>query len=63
VVSFPLQPVVLQLDADSPAGGFVREWPRPDDRRQTNLGYALQWWSFAATTVVLWLLLNFRKPT
>ena len=61
-VSFPLQPVVLQLDADSPAGGFVREWPRPDDRRQTNLGYALQWWSFAATTVVLWLLLNFRKP-
>ena len=27
VVSFPLQPVVLQLDADSPAGGFVREWP------------------------------------
>jgi len=63
VVSFPLQPVVLQLDADSPAGGFVREWPRPDDRRETNLGYALQWWSFAATTVVLWLLLNFRKPT
>ena len=62
-VSFPLQPVVLQLDADSTAGGFLREWPRPDDRRQTNLGYALQWWSFAATTVVLWLLLNFRKPT
>lgn len=61
-VSFPIQPVVLQLDADNPAGGFVREWPRPDDRRQTNLGYALQWWSFAATTVVLWLFLNFRRP-
>lgn len=61
-VSFPIKSVVLQLDADSPAGGFVREWPRPDDRRQTNLGYALQWWSFAATTVVLWLFLNFRRP-
>ena len=62
-VTFPLQPVVIQLDPGSTAGGFAREWPRPDDRRQTNLGYALQWWSFAATTVVLWLLLNFRKPT
>ena len=62
-VNFPIQPVVLQLDPDSTAGGFAREWPRPDDRRQINLGYALQWWSFAATTVVLWLVLNFRKPT
>lgn len=61
-VPFPVQPVVVQLDADSAAGGFVREWPRPDDRRQTNLGYALQWWTFAATTVVLWLVLNFRRP-
>ncbi len=60
-VGFPVQPVVVQLDADSPAGGFVREWTRPDDGRQTNLGYALQWWTFAATTVVLWLLLNFHK--
>ena len=62
-VSFPVQPVVVQLDADSAASGFVREWTRPDERRQTNLGYALQWWTFAATTVVLWLVLNFRKPT
>ncbi|MEO8409384.1 MAG: SURF1 family protein [Propionivibrio sp.] len=60
-VGFPVQPVVLQLDAQSPAGGFVRDWPRPDDRRQVNVGYALQWWSFAATTIFLWLFFNLRR--
>ena len=59
--SFPIQPVVMQLDAQSSAGGFVREWRRPDERLQTNLNYAMQWWSFAATTIVLWLVVNFRK--
>lgn len=60
-VSFPLQPFIVQLDAQSDASSFVREWPRPDDRRTVNLGYALQWWSFAATTFVLWLVLNLRR--
>lgn len=60
-VAFPVQPIVIQLAPESDAGGFVREWPRPDERIQTNLGYALQWWTFAATTVALWLVVNFRK--
>jgi surfeit locus 1 family protein len=60
-VGFPIQPVVIELDADSAAGGFVREWRRPDDRLQTNLNYAMQWWGFAATTVALWLVVNFRR--
>lgn len=62
-VSFPIQPIVIELDAASTAGGFVREWRRPDERRQTNLNYAMQWWSFAATTVVLWLVVNCRKQS
>jgi len=61
VVDFPLQPIVIELDAGSTAGGFVREWRRPDERLEMHLGYALQWWSFAATTVVLWLVVNFRR--
>ena len=63
LAGFPVQPVVIRLDPQSPAGGFVREWPQPDDRRLMNLGYALQWWSFAATTVALWLYLGFRRKT
>ena len=26
-----------------------------------NLGYALQWWSFATVTVALWLYFGFRR--
>jgi surfeit locus 1 family protein len=62
-VNFPLQPILIELDAGSPAGGFIREWRRPDERLETHLGYALQWWSFAATTVVLWLVVNFRRSS
>lgn len=63
-VPFPIQPIVIQLDADNRmAGGFTREWPRPDERLQTHLNYAVQWWTFAATTLVLWLVLNFRRTS
>jgi surfeit locus 1 family protein len=58
---FPVQPVLLELGPDSAAGGFVREWVRPDARRLTNLGYAWQWWSFALLTVVLWVVFTFRR--
>lgn len=58
---FPLQPVVIQMSADSEGGGFVRDWPRPDERIEQHLGYALQWWGFAASTVLIWLFVNFRR--
>jgi surfeit locus 1 family protein len=60
-VPFPLQPVVIQLSPDSSAGGFAREWPRPDERIERHLGYALQWWGFAVATVIIWLVVNFRR--
>ncbi len=64
-VDFPIQPVVLQFDPQGAVGdaggGFVREWRRPDERRFVNVGYALQWWAFAATTFALWLVLSFRR--
>jgi len=62
-VNFPVQPVVMQLDPASAAGGFVRDWVRPDNRRLTNLGYAFQWWGFAATTVALWGVFGFRRKS
>ena len=60
-VNFRVQPVVMQLDPASAAGGFVRDWVRPDDRRLTNLSYAFQWWGFAATTIALWCYFGFRR--
>lgn len=59
-VPFPLQPVVLQLDPQSPGGGFVREWPRPDERIERHIGYAWQWFGFAAATIGIWLFFLLR---
>lgn len=60
-VDFPVQPVVIQMAPDSAGTGFVRDWPRPDERIERHLAYALQWWSFAATTVLIWLFVNLRR--
>ena len=57
---FPLQPVVLQLEAAS-AHGFVREWPRPDEHVEKNLGYAWQWWGFATALVAIYLYVNLER--
>ena len=63
VVDFPLQPVVLQLDPQSSGGGFVRDWPRPDERIERHIGYAWQWFGFAAATIGIWLYFLFRPRT
>lgn len=60
-VDFPLQPVVIQLAEDSPTGGFARAWPRPAEKLEMHLGYAFQWWGFAAATAIIWLVVNFRR--
>lgn len=62
-VNFPLQPIVVQLAPESDAGGFAREWPRPAERLEQHLSYALQWWGFAIATVVIWLVVNLRRET
>ena len=58
---YPLQPIILQLDPAAP-GGFVRDWPRPDERADKHLSYALQWFGFAATTVGIWVWFLLRRP-
>lgn len=61
--SVPLKPypLVVRLDPDSPAGGFVRNWPRPAERIETHLGYAYQWFGFAATLIAIYFVLSFKK--
>lgn len=53
-------PLVIQLDAASPAG-FAREWPRPDERMEKHLSYALQWAGFAIALVGFWLVASLRR--
>ncbi|HEX8011857.1 MAG TPA: SURF1 family protein [Casimicrobiaceae bacterium] len=56
-----LLPVVLeQTDPVAPADALLRDWPAPDVGATQNVSYMLQWYSFAALAVILWLTLNWR---
>jgi surfeit locus 1 family protein len=58
---WPLQPVVVELDAAAPHG-YARHWSRPDERADKHLSYALQWFGFAASSVGIWLFFLLRHP-
>ena len=61
--SVPIQvlPIVIKLDANSNAGGFVRNWQLPASRIATNMGYAYQWFGFAFASVLIFLYTSIRK--
>ena len=59
-VPFEVVPVVLRMSPDN-AGGFVRNWVRPDDRIQTHLSYAYQWFGFAMATLGIYIFVSFRR--
>ena len=61
-VPFEVVPVVLRMSPDN-AGGFVRNWVRPDDRIQTHLSYAYQWFGFAIATLGIYLFVSFRRKS
>lgn len=56
---WPLQPVVILLDPQSP-GGYVREWARLDTGVAIHEGYAFQWFMFAAVTLGVYIALTVR---
>lgn len=60
MVPFKVMPVVVRLDAES-AGGYLRNWPRPDERMEKHLSYAYQWYGFAFTAVLIYLVMNVRR--
>jgi surfeit locus 1 family protein len=57
----PVVPAVLRL-IQAPAGSdLIVDWPRPDDRIVTHLGYAYQWYGFAAAAVLIFLVVAWRR--
>lgn len=54
-----LQPLVIQQTAPA-ADGLVQDWPRPDFGIDKHRMYALQWYSFAALALVLYVALNLK---
>lgn len=60
-VPYPLQGVIIQLDPAAD-GGFVRQWPRPDERAERHRSYALQWFGFAIASLGIWGYFLIRRP-
>jgi surfeit locus 1 family protein len=59
-VPYPVQPVIVLLDPESTAGGFIREWGRLDAGIAVHQGYAFQWFMLAATLLVIYLFSGLR---
>jgi surfeit locus 1 family protein len=55
-----VHPRVLQLDPDQP-DGFVREWKPSTFPPQRHFGYAVTWFTLAATLLVLYCLAGLRR--
>jgi surfeit locus 1 family protein len=56
-----LQPVVLQQTSEA-ADGLARVWARPDTGADKHRGYAFQWYMLAATILIVYVVLSFRRP-
>jgi surfeit locus 1 family protein len=44
------------------ADALARDWPAPDFGIEKHRIYMMQWYAFAAIAVVLWVVLNLRRP-
>ena len=55
-----LQPLVLQQTSEA-ADGLVRAWERPDTGADRHRGYAFQWYALAATILISYVALSFRR--
>lgn len=55
-----VEPMVL-LQLDQSEAPFVRRWTMPDSGAQKNQSYALQWFSFAAVTLVFYAIFSFKR--
>jgi surfeit locus 1 family protein len=55
-----VQPWMLLLDPAS-QDGYVRDWQPPGLPPLRHWSYAIQWWGFAVTAVILWGIMSARR--
>lgn len=54
-------PLAIRLDAEIKIGGYLRQWPAPAERITTHIGYAYQWFGFAAAALLIWLFTSIKR--
>lgn len=55
-----LLPFIIRLEAKS-EHGYRKEWRLPGSGESMHIGYAFQWFAFAAVLLIIYLVLNIRK--
>lgn len=60
VLGRPLASRIVLLDPTAPFG-YVRDWQPPGMAPARHLAYAVQWWGFAATLIIIWAVLSAPK--
>lgn len=55
-----LQPFLIEQHSET-EDGLLREWPRPESGAAKHEMYALQWYSLAALSVILLIVLSFQR--
>lgn len=63
ITGIVLQPALLlqEENHDWVMDHLIRKWERPDSGAAKNLGYALQWFSLAAATLFIYIVLNVKR--
>lgn len=55
-----LQPILVLQENDT-GDGLIRQWSLSKSNSDKNIGYAVQWFSLAVTTVIIFLILNVKR--
>ena len=57
---YNLLPVVILLD-EKKGEGYIRSWPKYSSKVAMHIGYAVQWYVFAAIVLITYITVNFKK--
>lgn len=55
------QPFLLLQQNETQGDGLIRQWEKPDSGSSRNMGYAFQWFSLAAMTLIIYIVLNVKR--
>ena len=60
IVPFQTLPYAIKMSPNN-ENGFARHWVRPDDRIETHLSYAYQWYGFSVASILIYLYLSISR--
>ena len=60
LTGFELQPIMV-LQKDKEDDGLIRDWDKPESGAAKNFGYAVQWFSLAVTSIIIFIILNVKR--